>query len=186
MNCTSDQPEICLPKLLETSHSLEVQTAFDRRSRVPPPAACPTPCCRLPSASWAGGTVCFASCSGHSLQCFKLEGGFYIETLRSGVTVVSHFASSGCRRPITNSFRAEHLFNESLLLEDWLDQPNQTEDCYWWSVVSAQDLLRLWDLNLCFSLRAGMCAEDRIFCPIPPSCLSTCVIVSHFVTFCLT
>jgi len=30
--------------------------AFDRRSRVPPPAACPTPCCGLPSASRAGGT----------------------------------------------------------------------------------------------------------------------------------
>lgn len=42
LNCTSNHPEIFLPRLLETSHSLKVQMAFDRRSHVPPLSACPT------------------------------------------------------------------------------------------------------------------------------------------------
>lgn len=45
LNCTSNRPEICLPRHLTDSRY------FDRRSQVPPLAAW-----RLPSASWAGGT----------------------------------------------------------------------------------------------------------------------------------
>lgn len=162
LNCTSNQPEICLPGLLETSHSLEVQMAFDRRRRVPPPVPLLSvgypPLTELVEHS----LLCFASCSSQSSQCFKLEGGFYIKTLRSGVTVLSHFASSGCRRPVKNSFRAEHLFSESLLLKDWLDQPNQPEDYCWWSVVSAQDLPRFWDLTS-VSVCGHECAQRTEF-----------------------
>lgn len=105
-----------MPRLLESSHSFML---FDRRSPLPPLAVCPTPYYRLACPSRAIGTVFFASCSCQSLQCFKLEGEFYIKILKDVVAVVFLFDSSGCNRPITSSFRAEHLFSESLKLEDW-------------------------------------------------------------------